>query len=435
MAARLTPIKEALRTYLEALSAVLRPPEVETASVPEEALGRVLAEDVVAPVDLPAFSRAVMDGYAVRAADTFSAKPGRPVRLRLIGSVLAGQAPEEVSAIRVGPGECVEVATGAVLPEGADAVVRAEHARAVGDTVEVFVPVSPGSSVDEAGRDVRAGEVALEHGRLLRIPDVALLLALGIRSVEVFARPRVGVLAVGSELVDALEVPALRPGQVRDVDRPMLELLLRELGAEPVDLDIVPDELEAIRERLEEGLAACDAVITCGGASIGQRDLAVKAVGGLEGARIIVHRVSMRPGRPVALALVRDKPVLCLPGPPAACLLAFLVFARPVLLKLMGVRDDLVPIWPTVRVRLAGRLPSRVGFTDLVRVRLALAPDGSLLAEPLALRGAGILSTLARANGVVLVPEELDMLAEGAEADVLLFSSPELARRAGGWPG
>jgi len=314
-----------------------------------------------------------------------------------------------------------------VLPEGANAVVRAEYARADpgSGVVEVYTPVSPGESVDEAGRDVKAGQAALERGRLLRAPDIALLLALGLRSVKVLRRPKVGVLAIGSELVDVSEEPG--PGQIRDVDRPMIMLMAMELGAEPVDLGIAPDDIGAIREALLRGLEACDAVLTTGGASVGRADLAVEAIRGLEGAEVIVHRVAMRPGRPVALALARGKPIIALPGPPAACFLAFQVFARPVLLKLMGVREGLEPVWPAVRARLARRVPSKVGFTDLVRVKLLRGPGGGLIAEPLAARGAGIISSLARANGILAIPGELDMLEEGEEVEVLLLSCPELA--------
>ena len=421
-ASRLTPIREALERYLRRLDSILRPPEAEEVSV-LESLGRVLAEDVVAPADLPPFDRAVMDGYAVRAEDTFGARPDRPVRLKLVGRCLAGQ--EERPAI--GAGECAEVATGAMMPEGADAVVRAEHAKRLGDTVEIYTPVPPGSSVDKAGRDVRAGDVVLRRGRLLRVPDVALLLALGIQAVRVFKRPRVGVLSVGDELVDPLGPE--KPGRVRDVDRPMVMLALRELGAEPVDLGIAPDDVSAIRETIAEGLETCDALITTGGISVGPADLVAGAIQGLEGAEVVVHRVAMRPGRPVALCLVRGRPVICLPGPPAACYLAFLMFARPVLLRLMGVEPGLVPVWPTARAVLARRVPSRVGITDLVRARLTLRPDGRLVAEPVALRGAGMLSTLTGASGVVIVPEELDVIEEGSEVEVLLFSCPGLAER------
>ena len=422
---RLTPVEEALRRYMRRLREVLRPPGVEEVPV-LEALGRVLAEDVVAPDDLPPFDRATMDGYAVRAEDTYGAKPNRPVRLKLIGRCLAGEA----ASVCVGPGECVEVATGAMMPEGADAVVRAEHARRIGeDAIEVYTPVPRGSCVDKAGRDVGRGDMVLGRGHRLRAQDVALLLALGLGSVAVFEKPRVGVLSIGDELSDA-PGPA-EPGKVRDVDRPMVMLMLKQLGAVAVDLGIAPDDIGAVGEAISRGLRSCDAVLTTGGASVGPADVAVRAVEALDGAEVVVRRVAMRPGRPVALCLARGKPVICLPGPPVACYLAFQLFVRPVVLALMGVRPDLKPVWPVVRARLARRLPSRVGFTDLVRVKLRLKPDGSLWAEPVALRGSGMLSTLVDANAVVAIPGELDVVEEGSEVNAWLLACPELVEREG----
>ena len=418
---RLAPVKEALERYVKRLREVLKPPGVEEISA-LMALGRVLAEDVVAPVDLPPFDRATMDGYAVRAEDTYGARPDKPVRLRLVGRCLAGEKP----LVRVEPGECVEIATGAMLPEGADAVVRAEHAKRTGDgEVEVYVPVPAGSCVDRAGRDVERGSVVLKRGRLLRAPDIALLLALGLEKVAVFEKPRVGVLSIGDELSDALG-PA-EPGRIRDVDRPMVMLMVEQLGALAVDLGISPDDVGAVGEALAGGLDRCDAVLTAGGASVGPADVAVKAVEALDGSEVVIRRVAMRPGRPVALCLARGKPVICLPGPPVACYLAFQLFVKPVLLMLMGVRPDLSPIWPSARAELVRRLPSRVGFVDLVRVRLLQRPDGSLLAEPVALRGAGMLSSLVRANAILAIPAEVDVVEEGSEVDAWLIACPELA--------
>jgi len=321
-----------------------------------------------------------------------------------------------------------------MLPEGANAVVRLEHAREVGGLVEIYQPVPPGACVDEAGRDIRAGELALARGTILRAPDIALLLALGLRTVRVFVKPKVGVLSVGDELVDPLAEPTPGPGQVRDVDRPMVMLLIKALGIEPIDLGIAPDRPDDIGEAISKGLSKCHALLTTGGVSVGPSDLVPGVLEGL-GAEIIVHRVSMRPGRPIALALLDGKPVICLPGPPVACFLAFQFFARPVLLRLMGVREDRRPLCPTARAKLMKKVPSRIGFTDLVRVRLRLGPDGRLLAEPLTIRGAGILTSLVRANGIVVVPEGVDVLEEGSEVDVHLIGPLELVQEGPGDEG
>ncbi len=419
---KLVSPRTALEAYLRRLSEVLPEPAGEEVPV-ERSLGRVAAEDVRAPTDLPPFDRAVMDGYAVRAEDTFGARPDKPVRLRLVGRALAGH-----PGPPVGPGECVEVSTGSMLPEGANAVIRYEHARELGGEVEIYQPAWPGSCVDRAGSDMRAGQVVVRKGQVIRPPELALLLSLGLEKVMVFRRPLLAVFSVGDELTDS---PSPGRGRVRDVDRPLVALLAERLGAEVLDLGIVPDEVGAIRRAFLEGLSKCDAVLAIGGTSVGKPDLTGEALRGIEGIEVIAGRLSMRPGRPVILALAGRKPVICLPGPPVACYLAFQLFVRPVLLLLSGINRLAGPVWPVLRARLTRRLPSRVGFTDLVRVRLLMGPDGSLLAEPLAIRGSGLISSLARANGIVVVPEEVDVLEEGTEVDVLPIWDFELPEEFG----
>jgi len=263
---------------------------------------------------------------------------------------------------------------------------------------------------------------------VIRPQELALLLSFGLEKVMVFRRPLLAVFSVGDELTDS---PSPGRGRVRDVDRPLVALMAERLGAEVLDLGIVPDEVGAIRRAFLEGLSKCDAVLAIGGTSVGKPDLTGEALRGIEGIEVIAGRLSMRPGRPVILALAGRKPVICLPGPPVACYLAFQLFVRPVLLLLSGINRLAGPVWPALRARLTRRLPSRVGFTDLVRVRLLMGPDGSLLAQPLAIRGSGLISSLARANGIVVVPEEVDVLEEGTEVDVLPIWDFELPEEFG----
>ena len=408
---RLTPVGEALRRFLEVGG--FGPVGVE--EVPwDESYGRVLASDVISDVDVPGFHRAAMDGYAVRAEDTFGASPETPRKLRVVGRVAVGERPN----FSIKPGEAAELATGSALPEGANAVLRVEYAKPVGGYILVYQAVPPWRDVNRAGCDVRRGEVALRRGRVLRAQDVGMLALIGRRSVQVYRRPRVGVLAVGSELVDAFT--PVEVGTVVDVDRPMIELLIRDCGGLPVDYGIVGDDASEVSRRLGEALESCDMAVSTGGVSVGKADLVVDALRML-GARIVVHGVASRPGSPVALSILNGKPIISLPGPPAATLIAFHLFARPVIRHLAGVRTE---VWPCVRARLSARVPSKLGYRDYVRVRLVVR-DGVVLAEPLRVTGSGVLSTMTEAHGFIEVPEDREGLEEGEEVQVHLFSPHE----------
>ncbi len=328
----------------------------------------------------------------------------------MVGRVETNLPPE----LRVGSGEAVEVSTGSPIPPGADAVVMLEHARRVGDRLEVYRPVASWENVDRAGMDYRRGSVVLRRGRMLRAQDVAALLMLGVTSVRVYRRPRVAVLSTGDELVESFS--DLAPGRVVDVNRPILRLLLSSMGCVPVDLGISGDSVEEVSERVSKGLGEADALIVSGGTSVGRRDVVPETLESL-GADVVVHGVAMSPSRPTLLAVASGKPVIAMSGPPAAALMCFEVFARPVLAKLMGLEGY---VRPHVRARLSRRAPSRLGVRSYVRVKLTQGQEG-LLAEPVAARGSGLLSTVAGADGYVVVPEDRDGLEAGELVDVYLF--------------
>jgi len=404
---KLTPVDEALKKFLEAS----KPEPVGVEEVPStEALGRVLAEDVLAPVDAPSFNRSAMDGYAVRARDTFGASPSSPVVLRVVGRVET-TLPE---GLRVGPGEAVEVSTGSPIPPGSDAVVMLEHTRRLGGSLEVYRPVAAWENVDRAGMDYRRGAVVLRRGRPVRPQDVGALLMLGVRAVKVFRTPRVAVLSTGDELIPPFSPGG--PGRVVDVNRPMLKLLLSSLGCVPVDLGMSRDDVREVSGRISEGLEKADALLVSGGTSVGRRDVVPEALEAL-GAEVVVHGVAMSPSRPTLLAVASGKPIIGMSGPPAAALMCFEAFAKPVLLRLMGVESY---VRPYVRARLSRRAPSRLGVRSYVRVRLIPHPEG-LTAEPVAARGSGLLSTVTEADGFIVVPENRDGLEAGEEVDVYLF--------------
>ena len=411
---KLTPAREALKHFMS--YGRFKPVGVETLRW-DECHGRILAENVVSPVDVPAFNRAAMDGYAVRSEDTFGARPDRPRKLKVVGRVEVGEKPD----VEVGPGEAAEIFTGAMLPDGADAVLIVEHACVSGDSILVYQPVSPWRNVNRVGSDVRRGEVVLRRGQFLRPQDIGLLCLIGKESVSVYAKPRVGILAVGSELVEPFSKSPAGLGRVVDVDRPMIRCLVETCGGVALDWGIARDEPEPVAERIRKCVEAAHMVITTGGVSVGKSDIMIEALK-LLGAKILVHGVAVRPGSPVALSIYDGKPIISLPGPPAACLIAFHLFARPVIRRLAGFRAEFLPC---VRARLAARIPSRLGNRSHVRVRL-YRKNGQFWAEPLQVTGSGILSTMTRSQGFVVIPEDREGLEEGELVTVYLYTPYEL---------
>ncbi|MEW6547011.1 MAG: gephyrin-like molybdotransferase Glp [Bacillota bacterium] len=375
----------------------------------EEALGRVLAADLVAREDVPGFARSTVDGYAVRAQDTFGASESLPAYLTLAGELRMGQAAER----HLGDGECMAVATGGALPAGADAVVMLEHTETPGDgTVAVMRPVSPGENLVRPGEDVAAGQVVIRRGRVLRAPDLGVAAALGYTELPVFVRPRVAIVSTGDELVPPGETPG--PGRVRDVNSHTLAAAVQAEGGNPRLLGIVPDDRPALDRALQEGLRA-DCLLVSGGSSVGARDLVAQAIASLGEPGILVHGVAVRPGKPVIAAVARSRPIFGLPGHPVSALVTFYLLVRPVLRFLAGAEP--FPVEATVRARLGRNLASRPGVEEYVRV--SLCRDGGVLVAHPVLGKSGLISTLARAWGLVRIPAEATGLAQGEEVEVM----------------
>ena len=411
---RMLGVDEVLDRVLAAVAPL--PPE----AVPLlEALGRVLVEAVVADVDVPPFRNSAMDGYAVRAADTAGAGYDAPVFLRVVGNVAAGQAGD----VRVGAGTAVRIMTGAVVPAGADAVVRFEETGEVpgapdsddggaGD-VAIHRPARPWDNVRAAGEDVAAGQVVVAAGTRLRPPEIGLLAALNRATVRVHRRPRVAILSTGDEVVDV--GPALGPGQIRNSNSYTLAAMAGRLGAEPVLLGIARDEVPELSSKLAAAREA-DLIVTSGGVSVGDFDL-VKDVLRAEG-EVGIWQVRMKPGKPLAFGHVGGTPLLGLPGNPVAAAVSFELFGRPAILKMLG-RRDLAP--PVVEASLTVALDNRGQRRHYVRARVEPGPGGELRVRPVGEQGAGVLSSLARANGLLVVPEELEAVRPGTRLPVLML--------------
>jgi molybdopterin molybdotransferase len=378
-----------------------------------EGLHRVPAADVRAPAAMPGFARSTVDGYAVRAADTYGASEGLPSYLDLAGAVRMGAAPTAV----VSHGKCVAIPTGAALPDGADAVVMVEYtAETMPGTIEVTRPVAPGSGLVRADEDAAAGDVLIRAGRPMRAPHLGLLAAAGVTAVAAHARPRVAIVSTGDEVVPP-ETTTLAAGQVRDATASALAGLILDAGGEAVQVGIVPDDRATLAATLRAALAANDLVVVSAGSSVGARDETAGAVAAL--GEIWCHGLAVKPGKPTLLAECGPTPegstvpLIGLPGNPLSALVVFRLVGVPLVWRLAGCESP--PPEPTVRARLGRDLASATGRLDVVQVAVH---DG--VAEPL-FGPSALLSVLARADGCLVVPEPATGLDGGTEVEVILY--------------
>jgi molybdopterin molybdotransferase len=356
--------------------------------------GHAVAGPIRAPNPVPNYDRAAMDGFAVRARDTFGAGDRSPAVLRL--------AEGDPASTSVGPEGAVRVHTGSQLPDGADAVVMVEHAEEVGSEVEVFDAVAEGENVGDAGEDVEEGQRLFEAGHQLRPSDLGLLKSVGYDRVEVYKRPTVGVVPTGEELVQSDP----KPGEIIETNGLTVSELAERWGALPNYRNVVTDDENAIRAAIQRDLTK-DVVVTTGGSSVGERDLTPKVVDDL--GEVLVHGVALKPGHPVALGVVEETPVLMLPGYPVACIVNAVQFLRP-LLKHVGHLP--VEPFPATPATLTRKISSSPGERTFARVTVEDAGEGHL-ATPTRTSGSGVLSSVALADGWVVVPEEREGFAEG----------------------
>jgi molybdopterin molybdotransferase len=353
-----------------------------------------------------------MDGFAVRAADTYGASEGLPAYLNIGGEVPMGRAPQ----LEVGPGEAARVHTGGMLPPGADAVVMIENTQALDEhLIEVVRPVAVGENLIAVGEDVGAGSLLFSGGHRLRPQDLGGLAGVGITAIPVAARPRVAILASGDEVIAPDQPP--EPGQVRDINTYTLAALTRRAGGEPVPAGIAPDSLTELRRMAVAALAHADALIISAGSSVSTRDMTAQVLAELGRPGILVHGVSMHPGKPTILAVAEGKPLFGLPGNPVSTIVAFELFVAPTLLQLQGCTQPAAP--PVVRARLTRNIASHPGSEDFVPVRLETRADG-LWADPV-FGKSNLIYTMVHADGMVHVPLDMAGLYAGDEVGVRRF--------------
>ena len=385
---------------------------VSTETVPlAEARGRVLAEEIRSDADLPGFSRATMDGYAVRARSTFGATEANPAYLELRGTIAMGETPD----FSIGHGEAARISTGGMLPEGADGVVMIEHTDAIDEqTIEVYRSVAPGQHIVERGEDFREGAAILAPGALLRPAEAGLLAAFGKPEVRTYKKPVVGIISTGDEVVDIHATPG--PGQIRDINTYTLSAMVEEAGGVPRAYGIVGDDYDALLATCKAALERSDMVIISGGSSVGTRDFTIEALENLPETEILVHGISISPGKPTILARAGKKPFWGLPGHVVSAMVVFEVVVRPFIRALSGLPD------PTRRpnaltATISRNVASAQGRVDFVRVRLR-EEGGTLWADPV-LGKSGLINTMVKADGLVPIDKDTEGVEKGSPVSVL----------------
>jgi molybdopterin molybdotransferase len=398
------------RTVADALAGFRPRRRTPAVTVPlAAALRRVPATPVTAQHSLPGFARSTVDGYAVRAADTYGVSEGLPGYLTVTGSVRMGSEPDTA----VTPGTAVAMPTGGVIPPGADAVVMVEYtAEAMPGTIEVVRPVAPGEGIVRADEDARPGDEIVPGGRPLRPQDLGMLAAAGVTTVSVHSKPVVAIFSTGDEVVPP-EAAKLKPGQVRDATASALAALVADAGGEPAYGGIVPDDVGALERALRGALAASDVLVISAGSSVGARDETANAVSRLGPPGIWCHGLAIKPGKPTLLAECDNVPVIGLPGNPRSALVVFRLIGMPVI-RLVG-GCAVPPPEPSTRARLSRDLASATGRLDIVQVKV----DAGVAAPVFGL--SALLSVLTEADGYIVIPEEATGLDAGSEVNVVLY--------------
>lgn len=388
---KLTSSAEALKQFLRKIKPIARTEEISI----EDAIDRVLARDIISKMNVPHYLRAAMDGFAVKAQDTYGASESSPVVLKIAEGELRR-------------GECTRVHTGSAMPEGSDAVVMIEYLNVLEDSIEVYKQVYPGENVGEIGEDVKKGELLFKAGHMLRPSDIGLLAALGEKKIAVYEKPTVAIIPTGEELVSNVE--ELEAGKMVETNGLMLSLFIKKWGGIPRYLKFISDEPSEIERAIKNNLNS-DLILLTGGTSVGVRDYAAKTIQKM--GELLVHGIKMTPGKPTALGFVEKVPVICLPGYPVACVVAALEFAYPAVKKIG--RMPLLPP-PVIKAKLVEKIASKHGHKTYARVKV----KGGR-AYPVMTAGSGILSSIAKSTGFVIIPENLEGFEAGREVEVLIL--------------
>jgi len=403
---RLIRVDEALENYLKLFKPIEELEEIDVS----EAVGRVLPRDIASHIDMPPFDRSAVDGYAVRSSDLTGASEASPVRLKVIGLSTTSKAYEG----SIGRGEAVRIDTGAKMPEGSDAVVMIEYTYEKDGFIEVFKPVSPLENVSVKGEDIRRGEVIVYGGIPLTPYDIANLINIGVYRVMAIRRIQIGIVAIGSEL---LEFPDVLPvGRIRETNRVMIKEILRGLPVIFTDYGILPDDEQIVRNTIFNGVKENDIMVSIGGSSLGKGDVVTDIAEEL--GEIIVHGVALYPSRPVLLSRINGKPYIGIPGYPVAAAISAKVFLEPLILHLSSIKGRYIEL--KVRGKLTRRVASKIGLRHYVRVKLRFIND-ELYIDPVYSSGAGVLSSLSLGDGYLIILENVEGYEKGEYVDAILY--------------
>jgi putative molybdopterin biosynthesis protein len=379
-----------------------------------EAYNRVLAGDVISTLDIPPFNRSTVDGYAVKAEDTFGADEKNPVNLKINGIVNIGEQPR----IIVKRGEAAEIVTGAPVPEGADAAVMVEGTEKKERELKVYGAVTKDENVMKKGTDMKMGESVLRDKQVLGSREIGVLAAVGTSEVRVYLVPKVAVLSTGAEVTEPGR--KLPPGKIYDINAYSLSTAVRESGGKPIYAGVVPDDRIQLRKILKKALSSADMLITSGGVSVGPKDIIPDTVNSLGKPGIIFSGIAAKPGKPVTVALIDRKPVFSFPGHPTSALLMFHILARPVIQKMSG---RLLQDAQTVKAKASNRMFAAKGRRTFIMVKLIRDDDGKYIAKPIETGASGAITTLAKADGFVEIPENQQFVDAEEEVTVKLLTS------------
>ncbi|MCL1965757.1 MAG: molybdopterin-binding protein [Candidatus Bathyarchaeota archaeon] len=377
-----------------------------------EAYNRVLKENVISTIDVPAFNRSTVDGYAVKAEDTFNADENQPITLNISGIALTGEQPKNVLA----KGEAIEIVTGAPIPEGANAVIMLEDTERVDNQLQIYTAIAPYMNIMKKGSDIKTGETILHTRQTLGAPEIGTLAALGLTKVRCFKPPIIAILSIGNEITETGKT--LIPGKIFDINTYSLSTAIIECGAKPIIFGIVPDDKNALRKTLITAISSADAVITSGGVSIGPYDYTPQIVDSLGKPGVVISGIAVKPGKPTTIAFIQNKPIFSLPGNPAAALLMFHILVRPTIFHLCGKAPHETR---TIRAFAGAKLFSAKGRRTFITVKLALDIEKErLIAEPIT-EASGAITTLTKADGFIEIPENQQYINKDEEITVKLF--------------
>lgn len=394
---------------------IANPVGVEKVSL-SMAQNRVLAQNISATNDIPSFTRSTVDGYAVKAADTFEATEENPIKLKFCGHVAIGESPKVV----VKNGLAAEIVTGAPLPTGADSVVMIEYTTQQKDTILVHRPVALSENIMTAGSDIHKNEQVLKKGQLLDSRRIGVLAALGLTEISVYKIPKVAILSTGEEIVEPGK--PLLPGKIYDINAHTISAAVKEIGGEPINFGIIPDNKNMLTKAIKKALKSADVVITSGGVSVGPKDITPKVVNSLGKPGVIISGVAVKPGKPLTISVVTGKIIFSLPGNPTSSLFMFNMFIHPILTKLAGRPEEKIA---TIKAITAKKMFPARGRRTFIMVNLAFEKSGKIIVNPVPTGLSGAITTLAKADGFIEISEKRQFLDEGEEIDVYLLGKYE----------